>query len=48
MSLYFWLLCGIKNISPWHNILNKAQNKNLIFREKQFCVKTKSSMLHEK
>ena len=44
----FLLLRDNKNISPWHNILKDDQNKNLVLREKQFCVETKSLTLHRK
>ena len=45
---YIFVIRNNKNISPWHNILNDAQNKHLVLHEKQFCVKTKSLTLHKK
>ena len=44
----FLLLLDNKNISPWRNILDNVQNKNLVLHEKQFCVKTKCFILHKK
>ena len=32
--ILFLLLCDNNNISPWHNILNHVQNKNLVLHEK--------------
>ena len=33
-AIIFLLLCDNKNISPWHDIINDAQNKNLELQEK--------------
>ena len=38
----------IKKIYHHDNILNNVQNKSLVLYEKQFCVETKSWMLHKK
>ena len=45
--IIFLLLRDNRNISPWDNILNDVQNKNLVLHKKQFCAET-SMALHKK
>ena len=39
--IIFLLLCDNENISPWHNILNNVQNKNLVLAKNNFASKQK-------
>ena len=45
--IIFLLLCNNKNISPWHNILNDVEYKNLVLKWKVWRC-TKSNLVSAK